>query len=118
MVTLEQRRGLWLPASAVRMDRALPYVLSLEGGKVSARNVRTGLRSRAEGPSAQPGQEQGSERLEILEGLAEGAQVLAGSVSAVSEGKAWKPATAQKLSGAKTGAGGASAAPASAAASR
>jgi len=118
MVTLEQRRGLWLPASAVRMDRALPYVLALEGGKVSARNVRTGLRSRAEGPAAQPGQEQGSDRLEILEGLADGAQVLAGSVSAVSEGKAWKPASAQKSSGVRTAAGGASAAPASAAASR
>jgi hypothetical protein len=56
--------------------------------------------------------------VEILEGLAEGAQVLAGNVSAASEGKAWKPATAQKSSGARTGAGGASAAPASAAASR
>jgi hypothetical protein len=118
MVTLEQRRGLWLPASAVRMDRALPYVLALEGGKVSARNVRTGLRSRAEGPAAQPGQEQGSDRLEILEGLAEGAQVLAGTVSTVAEGKAWKPATAQKSSGVRTAAGVASAAPASAAASR
>jgi RND family efflux transporter MFP subunit len=118
MVTLEQRRGLWLPASAVRMDRALPYVLALEGGKVSARNVHTGLRSRAEGPAAQPVQEQGSDRLEILEGLAEGAQVLAGSISAVPEGRAWKPATAQKSSVARAGAGGASAAPASAAASR
>jgi len=114
IVTLEQRRGLWLPASAVRMDRALPYVLALEGGKVSARNVRTGLRTRDEGPAAQPSQEQGSERLEILEGLAEGAQVLAGSVSAVPEGRTWKPATSQR----PVDAGRAPAAPASAAASR
>ncbi len=79
-VVLEERQGLWLPASAVRLDRALPYVLALEGGKVSSRNVRTGLRSRgAEG-----------ERVEIVEGLAEGAQVLTGSVSAVAEGTAWK----------------------------
>jgi hypothetical protein len=83
-VVLEERPGLWLPASAVRLDRALPYVLALEGGKVSARTVRTGLRSR---DSAN-----GGERLEIVEGLAEGAQVLAGSIVTVAEGTAWKPA--------------------------
>jgi hypothetical protein len=69
----------------VRLDRALPYVLALEGGKVTARNVRPGLRSR---DSAS-----GAERLEIVEGLAEGAQVLAGSITAVAEGTPWKLAT-------------------------
>ena len=83
-VVLEERPGLWLPASAVRLDRALPYVLALEGGKVSARTIRMGLRSR---DSAN-----GGERLEIVEGLAEGAQVLAGSIATVAEGTAWKPA--------------------------
>ncbi|MEI6026251.1 MAG: efflux RND transporter periplasmic adaptor subunit [Betaproteobacteria bacterium] len=79
-VVLEERQGLWLPASAVRLDRALPYVLALEGGKVNSRNVRTGLRSRSsEG-----------ERVEVVDGLAEGAQVLAGSISAVTDGTAWK----------------------------
>jgi hypothetical protein len=34
----------------------------------------------------------GGERLEIVEGLAEGAQVLAGSIATVAEGTAWKPA--------------------------
>jgi hypothetical protein len=64
----------------VRLDRALPYVFALEGGKLNARNVRTGLRSRsADG-----------ERVEIVEGLAEGAQVLAGSVATVAEGTAWR----------------------------
>jgi RND family efflux transporter MFP subunit len=114
VVTLEQRRGLWLPASAVRIDRAVPYVLALEGGKVSARTVRTGLRSRADEPAPQPSQEQGTDRVEILDGLAEGAQVLAGSVSAVSEGRAWKPSKAQQ----PAGAGSTSAAPATAAALR
>lgn len=82
-VVLEERQGLWLPASAVRLDRALPYVLALDGGKVTARNVRTGLRSR--------GQE--GERVEILDGLSEGNQVLGGSVAAVADGAAWKLAT-------------------------
>ena len=95
-VALEQRQGLWLPASAVRMDRALPYVLALEGGKVSARTVRTGLRSRADGPAAAPSQEPGGERVEILEGLTDGSQVLAGSISGVPEGRAWKPATTRQ----------------------
>ena len=79
-VVLEERQALWLPASAVRLDRALPYVIALEGGKLSARNVRTGLRSRgADG-----------ERVEIVDGLAEGAQVLAGSIATVAEGAAWR----------------------------
>lgn len=79
-VVLEQRQALWLPGSAVRLDRALPYVLALEGGKVAARTVKTGLRSRA--PDG--------DRLEITEGLTEGAQVLAGSTGAVAEGVAWR----------------------------
>jgi membrane fusion protein (multidrug efflux system) len=97
-VVLEERQALWLPASAVRLDRALPYVLALEGGKVSARNVRTGLRSRGTD----------GERVEIVEGLADGAQVLAGSISAVAEGTAWR------LSGVAGPAGAPSAGPASA----
>jgi RND family efflux transporter MFP subunit len=85
-VVLEERQGLWLAASAVRLDRALPYVLALEGGKVTARTVRTGLRSRGNGP----GKANEGDRVEIVEGLAEGAQVLAGSINAAAEGTAWK----------------------------
>ena len=97
-VVLEERQALWLPASAVRLDRALPYVFALEGGKLNARNVRTGLRSRsADG-----------ERVEIVEGLAEGAQVLAGSIATVAEGTAWR------MSGAAGPASKSPAAPASA----
>jgi len=97
-VVLEERQALWLPASAVRLDRALPYVFALEGGKLSARNVRTGLRSRgADG-----------ERVEIVDGLAEGAQVLAGSIATVAEGAAWR------MSGATGPASKSPAAPASA----
>jgi len=125
-VALEQRQGLWLPASAVRLDRALPYVLALEGGKVSARTVRTGLRSRADNAAAQTGQELAGERVEILEGLTEGAQVLAGSISGVPEGRAWKVANLPQSTGAgrvapasvTTGVSGVTATPAPAAASR
>ena len=81
-VALEQRPGLWLPASAVRLDRALPYVLALDGGRVKARTVRTGLRGSGPAPEG--------DRLEIVDGLAEGEQVLAGSISTVAEGTAWK----------------------------
>jgi hypothetical protein len=97
-VVLEERQALWLPASAVRLDRALPYVFALEGGKLNARNVRTGLRSRSTD----------GERVEIVEGLAEGAQVLAGSVATVAEGTAWR------MSGAAGPASKSPAAPASA----
>jgi membrane fusion protein, multidrug efflux system len=87
-VVLEERQGLWLPASAVRLDRALPYVLALEDGRVTARTVRTGLRSRGSGNG--PSKANEGDRVEIVEGLAEGAQVLAGSINAVAEGTAWK----------------------------
>ena len=97
-VVLEERQALWLPASAVRLDRALPYVFALEGGKLNARNVRTGLRSRSTD----------GERVEIVEGLAEGAQVLAGSIATVAEGAAWR------MSGAAGPASKSPAAPASA----
>ena len=97
-VVLEERQALWLPASAVRLDRALPYVFALEGGKLNARNVRTGLRSRsADG-----------DRVEIVEGLGEGARVLAGSIATVAEGTAWR------MSGAAGPASKSPAAPASA----
>ena len=79
-VVLEERQALWLPASAVRLDRALPYVFAMEGGKLNARNVRTGLRSRSAD----------DDHVEIVEGLAEGAQVLAGRIATVAEGTAWR----------------------------
>ena len=79
---LDRRSVVALPASAVRIDRADPYVLALEGGRVQARTVRTGLR----------GQDEGGEIVQIVDGLAEGAQVLGGSVGAIADGTAWRAA--------------------------
>lgn len=113
-VVLEERQGLWLPASAVRLDRALPYVLALEDGKVTARTVRTGLRSRGSGNG--PGKANEGDRVEIVEGLSEGAQVLAGSINAVADGTAWKLAAPAAAPAAGTVASGPSRQPAAAAA--
>jgi membrane fusion protein (multidrug efflux system) len=79
-VVLEERLALVLPPSAVRTDRALPYVLALQGDRIVAQTVRTGTRGRAAGQEA----------LEIAEGLAEGTRVLAGSVGAAADGTAWR----------------------------
>jgi len=86
-ITIERRRVVALPASAIRLDRADPYVLVLEGGLIQARPVRTGLRSQA-------GNVEAVELVEIVQGLAEGARVLAGSVGAVADGTAWRGAAA------------------------
>jgi RND family efflux transporter MFP subunit len=84
-VELERVSVLALPSSAVRMDRAEPYVLQLAGDAVRAVNVRLGLRG---SPSAS-----GEELVEISQGLGEGAQVLAGTAGAVAEGTRWKTAS-------------------------
>lgn len=83
-IVTEVKRVVALPASAVRLDRADPYVLALDGARVQARPVRTGLR----------GQAGGVEVVEIVQGLAEGERVLAGSVGAVADGTAWRAAAA------------------------
>jgi membrane fusion protein (multidrug efflux system) len=79
-VLLEERAAVVLPPTAVKIDRPLPYVRVLEGSRIVSRTVRTGVR----------GQAAGQELVEIVEGLAEGERVLAGSVGAVSEGVAWR----------------------------
>jgi membrane fusion protein, multidrug efflux system len=83
-IDLERQRVLALPASAVRVDRADPYVLMLDGGRVQARGVRTG--TRGQGPVDDP-----SEWVAITQGLADGTRVLAGRVGAVTDGTAWQP---------------------------
>ena len=69
-----------MPATAVRADRALPYVLVLDGGKVKAQTVNTGLRGTLDGV----------EFVEVTQGLSETAKVLAGSAGSVAEGAAWR----------------------------
>jgi RND family efflux transporter MFP subunit len=88
-VLLDEREALVLPPSAVRADRALPYVLALEGERVVARTVRTGVRGRAGDLEA----------VEVLEGLAPGTRVLAGSVGAVAEGSRWRLAARAPAAG-------------------
>ena len=75
-VELDRRSALTVPASALRLDQSRQYVLVVAGGSVVQRAVRTG----ASGVSG------GVDMVEVLEGLAAGAQVLAGSVGAVREG--------------------------------
>jgi membrane fusion protein, multidrug efflux system len=75
-VELERRPALTLPSSAVRLDQAHEYVLAVVDGSVVQRAVRTG----AHGASG------GVDVVEVLAGLADGTQVLAGTVGTVREG--------------------------------
>ncbi len=84
-VELERVTRLALPASAVRLDRAEPYVLLLDGTRVRSQRISTG-------PAAVAAD--GSDWIEIQQGLTEGARVLAGTVGAVADNTAWKPAAA------------------------
>jgi RND family efflux transporter MFP subunit len=75
-VETERRQALTVPAFAVRQDQANEYVLAIVNGSVALRQVRTGAR----------GTSGGVEMVEVLDGLADGAQVLAGTVGSVREG--------------------------------
>jgi membrane fusion protein, multidrug efflux system len=99
-VEIERRQALTVPASAVRQDQANAYVLAIVNGSVVQRQVRTGAR----------GTSGGVDMVELLDGLADGAQVLAGTVGSVREG------TPVQLSGGSGGSSGA--VPARGAASR
>jgi RND family efflux transporter MFP subunit len=75
-IDLERRQALLLPLSAVRTDQAQPYALRLDGTQVTQRTLSLGLR----------GQSGEDEAVEVLQGLAEGDRVLAGSLGAVRDG--------------------------------
>jgi membrane fusion protein, multidrug efflux system len=68
--------ALALPASAVRLDQPQPYVMGVEGGRAVPRAVRLGA----------SGQVAGVAMVEIVDGLAEGSEVLAGQVGQVPAG--------------------------------
>jgi len=68
---------LAVPLEAVRTDRPQPYVQVAENGRVAHRAVRLGARSQA-----------GGQTLVAVEGVDEGALVLAGRVGALPEGTA------------------------------
>jgi membrane fusion protein, multidrug efflux system len=99
-IDLERRTALVVPPGAVRSDQAQPYVLKLDGDRVVQRTLRTGARGRV-------GQD---EVVEVLQGLADGDRVLAGSLGPVRDG------TSVRLGGARPPADAASARPAASAA--
>lgn len=68
-------RVLAVPVDSVRTDKPQPYVQVVQDGKVAHITVRTDVRSEGE-----------QESLVAVTGVAEGAQVLSGSVGAVREG--------------------------------
>ncbi len=71
--------ALTLPASAVRLDQPLPYVLAVADGHAVQRPVKLG----ATGTVGDAG---GTPMVEIVDGLAEGTEVLAGQVGVVRPG--------------------------------
>lgn len=85
-IELERAQVLALPASAVRADRAEPYVLALQGDAVKAVTVGTGLRGSTAGGHA--------ELVEITRGLPENSRVLSGTLGDIADGTRWKPAAA------------------------
>jgi RND family efflux transporter MFP subunit len=102
-IDLERRQALLLPLSAVRTDQAQPYALRLDGTQVTQRTLSLGLR----------GQSGEDEAVEVLQGLAEGDRVLAGSLGAVRDGATVRlseprPAAAPRDAPAGTASGSAS----------
>jgi len=75
-IDLDRRRALVLPLSAVRNDQAQPYALRLDGTQVAQRTLSLGAR----------GQVGNDDAVEVLQGLADGDRVLAGSLGAVRDG--------------------------------
>jgi RND family efflux transporter MFP subunit len=82
-VAVSSTTALALPVSAVRTDKPLPYVQVLVDGKVQHQTVTLGARGTA-APSSGPN----PPLLVAVDGLAAGAQVLAGSVGALRPGSA------------------------------
>ena len=77
-IATASKQVLALPLSAVRVDQAQPYVLQVLADKAVQKPVQLGLR----------GEVSGQPWVEIAAGLADGAQVLGGSVGAVRDGTA------------------------------
>jgi RND family efflux transporter MFP subunit len=75
-IDLDRRRALVLPLGAVRNDQAQPYALRLDGTQVAQRTLSLGAR----------GQVGNEDAVEVLQGLADGDRVLAGSLGAVRDG--------------------------------
>jgi RND family efflux transporter MFP subunit len=79
-VELERKGALVVPASAVRLDQARPYVLVLDNGVAAERPVTLGAR----GDMPIAGRSEAG--VEIVDGLVAGATVLRGSVGSLRAG--------------------------------
>lgn len=79
-VEMAARRALVVPASAVRLDQARPYVLALEQGRAVERPVELGARGEAQFDGRREG------AVEIASGLAAGATVLRATVGSLRAG--------------------------------
>lgn len=77
-IELERRDALVVPASALRLDQARPYLVRVEGSKARQVQPELGLRGEAGGRAM----------VELRAGLADGDRVLAGSVGLVRDGTA------------------------------
>lgn len=75
-LSLGEGDALVLPTSAIRIDKAKPFVLVVREGRVQAVSVVLGRQGEAQGQSV----------TEVREGLAPGAQVLSAAVGQVPEG--------------------------------
>ena len=79
-IDLTRRPALVVPASALRVDQAQPYLLTVERGLVVQRTVGVGGRGNVNFNGAP------EPAIEITRGLVEGAAVLLGSVGTLREG--------------------------------
>jgi RND family efflux transporter MFP subunit len=90
-IELQRRSALVAPVSAVRVDQARPYVLTVAEGRVAARTVSLGARGEA---TLNAGRES---VVEITEGLAAGSTLLRGVVGQLREGTPVNLAAAASL---------------------
>lgn len=75
-IELEQREAVQLPLSAVRTDQAKPYAIRLNQGRTERVTLQLGAH----------GKRGAIDVVEVLQGLADGDQVLAGSAGLVASG--------------------------------
>jgi multidrug efflux pump subunit AcrA (membrane-fusion protein) len=76
VVTQEARKVLAVPTAAVRQEGGETFAWVLAGGKLERKPVKTGLR------------DEGSDLVEVLEGLTEGETVVTGPAESFSPGRA------------------------------
>jgi len=79
-IQLQRTTALVVPASAVRVDQARPYVLAVVDGKVSQRPVTLGSRGEVTFDGRQAG------AVEITSGVSDGMTLLRGTAGAVRDG--------------------------------